>query len=157
MQARVGLYDDALTTFRKVHDLGEAHYRLALMLEHLNQIELCKQHLQAALASDPRQARAKALLARLSEPTAPPAAGVGQAGSCAIQLAGYTESAKPRLTGVGLRQKSPRSPPTLPQLRASRSRRTAGQRLSCRRRRECQSSTKATPTRLDIKPTNISL
>ena len=110
MQARVGRYDESLATFRKVHDLGEAHYRLALMLEHLNQIELCKQHLKAALASDPRQDRARALLAQLTQPLAAPAAGVGEApGGSAIQLAAYTDAGKPRLTGV-----APEESPALP-------------------------------------------
>ncbi len=83
MQARVGLYDDSLTTFRKVHDVAEAHYRLALMLEHLNQPELCRQHLEAALANDPHQDRARAMLAKLPEAPADQ-----------VQPAVYTESAK---------------------------------------------------------------
>jgi lipopolysaccharide biosynthesis regulator YciM len=87
MQARVGRYDDSLATFRKVHDIAEAHYRLALMLEHLQQPELCKQQLQAALEQDSHQERAKALLAKLNEAPANP-----------IQRAEFTEAAKPQLT-----------------------------------------------------------
>jgi tetratricopeptide (TPR) repeat protein len=89
MQARVGHYDESLATFRKVHDVAEAHYRLALMLEHLNQPELCKQHLRIALAKDPQQERAKAMLVQLNEAPANP-----------IQRTSYTESAKAELTGV---------------------------------------------------------
>ncbi len=72
MQARVGRYDDSLTTFRKVHDVAEAHYRLALMLDHLNQPELCKQQLLAALEKDPHQERARTLLAKVEETPAAP-------------------------------------------------------------------------------------
>lgn len=66
MQARAGRYDDSLATFMKVHDEPEAHYKLACMLEHLNQIDLCKQHLQAALDKNPRMDKAQALLAQLN-------------------------------------------------------------------------------------------
>jgi Tfp pilus assembly protein PilF len=89
MQARASRYDESLATFRKVHDAAEAHYRLALMLEHLSQPELCKQHLRAALETDPHQERARALLAQLNE-----------APTSMIQRAGYTESGGPRLTSV---------------------------------------------------------
>ncbi len=58
MQARAGRYDDSLNTFLKVHDEAEAHYHLALMLEHLKEIELCRQHLQAALDKDPHMDKA---------------------------------------------------------------------------------------------------
>ena len=104
MQARVGLFDDSLATFRKVHDAAEAHYRLALMLEHLNRPELCKQQLLAALEKDPHQERAKALLAKMqeSQPAAP------------IQPAVFTESTKPQLADV--------PPPAAPPVPASRGR-----------------------------------
>ena len=59
MQARAGRYDDSLATFMKVHDEPEAHYKLACMLEHLNQIDLCKQHLQAALDKNPQMDKAQ--------------------------------------------------------------------------------------------------
>jgi len=84
MQARAGRYDDSLATFMKVHDEPEAHYKLACMLEHLNQIELCKQHLQAALDKNPRMDKAQALLAQLN---AGPAA--------VVQPTSYTEPADP--------------------------------------------------------------
>jgi tetratricopeptide (TPR) repeat protein len=101
MQARVGLYDDSLATFRKVHDMAEAHYRLALMLEHLNQPELCKQHLQIALEKDPHQQRARALLAKLDEaPTDP------------VQAAVYTEAAKPQPTDEAPTTAEAPAPPT---------------------------------------------
>jgi len=114
MQARVGLYDDSLATFRKVHDVAEAHYRLALMLDHLKQPELCKQHLLAALEKDPHQERARALLAKLDETATNP-----------VQAAMFTESAKPQFTGVvpTVEESTPPAPltPTLP-TRASRGR-----------------------------------
>ena len=84
-QARAGRFDDSLATFRKVYDEPEAHYQLALMLEHLGQKDLCRQHLEAAL-KDPRSMdKAKALLAKLDGP--PPAD--------EVQTASYVTSAKP--------------------------------------------------------------
>ena len=60
MQARAGRYDDSLATFMKVHDEPEAHYKLAWMLQHLNEIDLCKQHLRAALDKEPGMQRRSA-------------------------------------------------------------------------------------------------
>jgi Tfp pilus assembly protein PilF len=101
MQARVGRYDESLATFRKVHDIAEAHYRLALMLEHLQQPELCKQQLQAAVEKDPHLERAKALLAKLNEAPASP-----------LQRAAFTESAKPQLTDAAPTAEQPPALPT---------------------------------------------
>ena len=84
MQARAGRYDESLNTFLKVHDEAEAHYRLALMLEHLKEIDLCRQQLQAALDKDPRMEKAHALLAQLNG--GPPAP---------VQPTSYTEPAGP--------------------------------------------------------------
>ena len=87
-QARAGRFDESLATFRKVYDEPEAHYQLALMLEHLGQKDLCRQHLQAAL-QDPHMDQAKALLAKLDAPPADE-----------VQPAAYVTSAKPP-TGAG--------------------------------------------------------
>jgi tetratricopeptide (TPR) repeat protein len=125
MQARVGRYDESLATFRKVHDEAEAHYRLALMLEHLKQPELCRQQLQAALIKDPHQERARALLAKLDETPAGPVqrtsypettkaeADVGSLPAVApIQRAAYSESAKAELTdATPTPEPQPKAPP----------------------------------------------
>ncbi len=84
MQARAGRYDDSLATFMKVHDEPEAHYKLAWMLQYLNEIDLCKQHLRAALDKEPGMQKAQALLAQLN---ARPGA--------AVQPTSYTEPAVP--------------------------------------------------------------
>ncbi len=84
MQARAGRYDDSLATFMKVHDEPEAHYKLACMLEHLKEIDLCKQQLQAALEKDPRMEKAHALLAQLNGGPAAP-----------VQPTSFTEPAGP--------------------------------------------------------------
>ena len=65
MQARAGRYDDSLATFLKVHDEAGGALPPGVMLEHLKEIELCRQQLQAALDKDPRMEKAQALLAQL--------------------------------------------------------------------------------------------
>ncbi len=90
MQARAGRYDDSLATFMKVHDEPEAHFKLAWMLQHLNEIDLCKQHLRAALDKEPGMTKAQALLAELDAPSPPsPSVGGGQAGP--VQPTSYSE------------------------------------------------------------------
>ena len=66
MLARAGRYDDSLATFMRVHDEAESHYRLALMLEHLKEMDLCKGQLRAALDKDPQLDKARAMLAQLN-------------------------------------------------------------------------------------------
>ncbi len=76
VQARAGHYDDSLATFRRQYDEVEAHYKLAQMLDYMGQKELCRQHLQLALAGDAKMEKAKVLLARLDAPPPPPDGGV---------------------------------------------------------------------------------
>jgi tetratricopeptide (TPR) repeat protein len=83
MQARAGKPDEALATFLRVNSEAEAHYRLALMLDHLKQSEDCKAHLRAAVEKDPQLAAAQALLDKL------------EGRSSAVQQATFSESAKP--------------------------------------------------------------
>jgi tetratricopeptide (TPR) repeat protein len=64
--ARAGRFDDSLACFQRVDGPAKAHYNLARMLEHLNQTELCKQHLQIAVQADPNLAEAQQLLAQLN-------------------------------------------------------------------------------------------
>lgn len=52
--ARAGRFDESLAAFRQTGSEAEAHYKLAQMLNHLGQQELCKQHLQVALQKEPR-------------------------------------------------------------------------------------------------------
>jgi tetratricopeptide (TPR) repeat protein len=87
MQARAGHFEESLATFRKVYDEPEAQYHLALMLEHLNQTDLCRQHLQAALEKnhDPQVERVcQAMMMRLA---AQP--------DDAVQRASFIEANKP--------------------------------------------------------------
>ena len=63
--ARVGQYDESLKVFERLENEQEAHYRLAWVLKHLNQTELAKQQLQAALQKDPAMKDARNLLAEL--------------------------------------------------------------------------------------------
>jgi len=74
--ARMGHYDQSLACFAKVQGEAMAHYNLARMLEHLKQPDLCKKHLQLALAKMPDFAPAQSLLAQLNAP-AKPAASAG--------------------------------------------------------------------------------
>jgi tetratricopeptide (TPR) repeat protein len=60
--ARSGRIDEALEVFR--HSVGEAraHYNLARMLHHMNQDDLCRQHLGMALQADPKLVEAQDML-----------------------------------------------------------------------------------------------
>jgi Flp pilus assembly protein TadD len=98
MQARAGHYDDSLTTFRRVYDEGEAHYKLAQMLDHLGDIDQCRQHLQVAVLY-PKMDKAKALLAKLDAPG--PDDGV--------KTASFVTAAKPSAPAV---QSGPPAPST---------------------------------------------
>jgi Flp pilus assembly protein TadD len=69
--ARVGRYDDSLAVFGRLLSESEAHYNLARMLRHLNETNLCRQHLQAALQKDPEMKQALALLSELDAAPAP--------------------------------------------------------------------------------------
>ncbi len=89
-EARAGRYDDGLSTFRKVYDESEAQWRLAQMLEYLGKTDLCRQHLQTALTSDPKMDKAKALLAKLD---APPTAN-------GVQPAAFVTADKPATPAV---------------------------------------------------------
>jgi tetratricopeptide (TPR) repeat protein len=64
--ARIGRYDESLTCFNRVQPKAQAHYHLALMLHHIQQTDLCKQHLQLALQADPQLQDARNLLAEVS-------------------------------------------------------------------------------------------
>ena len=64
--ARAGRYNDSLIVFERLQSESEAHYNLARMLHHLNQTDLCRQQLQAALQKDPEMQPALALWAELN-------------------------------------------------------------------------------------------
>jgi Flp pilus assembly protein TadD len=66
--ARTGRYDDSLTVFQRLQTESEAHYNLARMLRHLNEIDLSRQHLLVALQKDPEMKDARSLLAELDRP-----------------------------------------------------------------------------------------
>src|SRR5262249_9716565 len=64
--ARCGHVDEALEVFRRTVGEGRAHYNLARMLHHMNQDELCRQHLGLALQADPQLVDARDMLVSLN-------------------------------------------------------------------------------------------
>jgi Flp pilus assembly protein TadD len=71
--SRLGRYDDSLMIFQQTSSEAEAHYRLSRTLQHLNQPELSRLHLQMALQKDPQLGPARDMLAELTPPAAPAA------------------------------------------------------------------------------------
>jgi tetratricopeptide (TPR) repeat protein len=75
--ARMGRHDESFQAFAKLEGEAAAHYDLARMLYHQKQDELCKLHLQQALALKPDMQPAQQLLAvvekQAPDTTAPPA------------------------------------------------------------------------------------
>lgn len=72
--ARAGRFEESVTVLAGVVGRGEAHYRVARMAHHMNQDDLCKQHLQLALNEKPDLADARRMLAQLegrAQPVAP--------------------------------------------------------------------------------------
>jgi tetratricopeptide (TPR) repeat protein len=65
--ARAGKYDESFAVFAKLDGEAEAHYSVARMMQHTGQEELCKQHLQLALALKPDMAKARQLLTTLDQ------------------------------------------------------------------------------------------
>jgi tetratricopeptide (TPR) repeat protein len=63
--ARAGRPDDAVVCLGRVMHKADAHYNVARMLQHMKQPELCKQHLQIALQTNPGLAGAQQMLAQL--------------------------------------------------------------------------------------------
>jgi len=64
--ARAGRIDEALDIFRKTVGEAKAHFNVARMLHHVNQDELCRQHLELALRADPQLVEARDMLIQLS-------------------------------------------------------------------------------------------
>ena len=79
---RAGKYDEGYTVWLKVMPEAKARFFLARALEHTGQLELCKQQVKLALASDPTYEPAISFLAYLNgeHPAPPPADAVQQAG-----------------------------------------------------------------------------
>jgi tetratricopeptide (TPR) repeat protein len=69
--ARAGRYEESVAAFRKVVGEGMAHYNVARMLHHIQQDDLCKQHLVLALQASPDLAEAQQLLAELDHTAGP--------------------------------------------------------------------------------------
>lgn len=67
--ARAGHHDESLVCFRKTVGEARAHYNLARMLQHMQQTDLSRYHLQLALQKDPQLAPAQDLLAQLDQGT----------------------------------------------------------------------------------------
>jgi tetratricopeptide (TPR) repeat protein len=64
--ARSGRYDESVKVFQRMETEQEAHYRVAWMLKHVNEPELARQHLIAALQKDPQMESALALFSELN-------------------------------------------------------------------------------------------
>jgi len=63
--ARAGRFDDGVNCLARVMHKAEAHYNVARMLHHLQQPELCKQHLNVALQTNPNLVPAQQMLTQL--------------------------------------------------------------------------------------------
>jgi tetratricopeptide (TPR) repeat protein len=90
--ARAGRHDESLACFTRLDGPARAHYNLARMLEHMDQPELCKVHLQRALQLDPELQGAKEMLAGLTQPP-PPADGAAPTGPATILQTSAAEPA----------------------------------------------------------------
>jgi tetratricopeptide (TPR) repeat protein len=63
--ARAGRYEESLACFQQVTTPAQAHYNLARMLLHLEEVQLARQHLASAVQADADLAGARELLAQL--------------------------------------------------------------------------------------------
>jgi tetratricopeptide (TPR) repeat protein len=63
--ARAGQLDESLACFEQTAGPAKAHYNLARMLLHMNQMELGKDHLRQAVAADPGLEDARRMLAQV--------------------------------------------------------------------------------------------
>jgi len=70
--ARNGRLEESLAQFRKVMPEAEAHYTVARMLKHVNQVEQSKEQVQLALRANPAYEPAHRLLAELEGRFMPP-------------------------------------------------------------------------------------
>jgi hypothetical protein len=111
--ARAGHYDEAFTCFRRICDEALAHYKLARTLQHLQQPELSRQHLEKALQKDPNLASAQAMKTELAGPETPSTLSTPE--TTAIQRTSYRgseSSADP--ANPALPQLAPASTPVAP-------------------------------------------
>jgi tetratricopeptide (TPR) repeat protein len=70
--ARAGRYEESLASFTKTDGEAKAHYNLARMLHHLDQDDLCREHLQQAVRKDPYLTSAREMLVQLDNRTQTP-------------------------------------------------------------------------------------
>ncbi len=102
--ARAGRFQDSLNCFmRSCGNEALAQYQLARMLQHLGQIDQCRQCLQAALRLDPNLEQARALLVQVGTP---PASAAG------VRTIGFAEGEP---TGADSRPGAAPQPDELPQ------------------------------------------
>lgn len=73
--ARLGKRDECLQWLNKINTPAEAHFTLARMLRHMQDVEGCNQQLELALQSDPGHAGAQQLAKTLTAPPAEPLPG----------------------------------------------------------------------------------
>lgn len=68
--ARAGRIDDSIAVLSKCYGPAHAHFTVARMLHHMDQLEPCKDQLRQALASSPDHQAARDMLAALETPGA---------------------------------------------------------------------------------------
>ncbi len=70
--ARTGHWDEAYEMLRNVNGEAKAHYDLARMLRHTDQLVMARKHAQAALEADPKFREARTLLEEMDGKTPAP-------------------------------------------------------------------------------------
>ena len=86
--ARIGRYSESLDCFIRTSSDALGHYKLARTLQHLQQPELSRQHLELALQMDPNLATAQTMMSELNGPASQP-----------IQRTSYQETSTPLRAG----------------------------------------------------------
>jgi tetratricopeptide (TPR) repeat protein len=96
--ARAGRWDEAYEVLRKVNGEARAHYDLARMLCHTEQLALARKHAEAAVAADPKFKEARTLLDEMDGKTPAPlvqTAGLTEKVDCHVKTAAATVPAGP--------------------------------------------------------------
>jgi tetratricopeptide (TPR) repeat protein len=85
--ARAGRLEDSLAVLSKGYGEAHAHFTVARMLHHMNQLDSCKEQLRLALQADPDLRPAREMLTALEGPSAPTAQGTPAQGTPALRNA----------------------------------------------------------------------
>lgn len=67
-QARAGRFDESVATLSKGYGPAHAHFTVARMLRHMNQLDHCKDQLRRALQADPNHQASRDMLTALETP-----------------------------------------------------------------------------------------